>query len=467
MASLSRIKNYLLAKGLESVVPMLSSHSPSTLITAMDKLRQVGIKRMTEQHKGTPEELVMRIDAANAFFEMAKRKLPHLSRETQKKLVNNMFVNAINLGDEKRDEYFAKHGEYPPFFLLISPSMACNLRCFGCYAWKHPKSKSLSFEKMDEIITEAKEDMGIYFISITGGEPTVWEPLERLIQKHDDVFFQMYTHGMNIDDAMAKRFAEYGNIYPAISIEGSEQFTDARRGEGAYKRILEAMDNLNRHGVLFGFSITHTSVNHESVTSGDFMDTLIKHGAAFGWYFQYIPIGRDPEMSLVPSPEQRLERREVCKNLRKEKPVLVYDFWNDGDACQGCIAWGRRYVHITAQGLVEPCVFVHFAKDSVHDKSLGEILRSDAFRYMRGRQPFTTDLRAPCPQIDHPKELKTVVEKFGMVPTHEGAENIVTEHHEIICKNAEAWKKCLADYDKAKAELGENSVKPSTEAAGD
>jgi MoaA/NifB/PqqE/SkfB family radical SAM enzyme len=442
------MKNYLMAKGMEKLIPALSSHSPQTLVNMIDKLRAHGVERMKNNHQGTPEELERRVEAANGFFEMAKRKMNSLSPSTQKKLAFNAFFNAINLGDEKREEYFKKHGEYPPFFLLMSPSMACNLRCFGCYAWKYPKEKAMSKEKVSEIITEAKQDMGIYFISITGGEPTFWPPLEEVVKEHDDAFFQVYTHGQNIDEDTAKRWADYGNIYPAISIEGDEQMTDARRGKGAYKGVMKAMDNLQKHGVLFGFSLTHTRLNHEFTCSPQFIDNLIDHGAAFGWYFQYIPVGRDPQFELVPTAGQRVERRHIIHQIRKEKPILVYDFWNDGDAVDGCIAWGRKYVHITSLGYVEPCVFVHFAKDNLYDKTLGEALRSDCFRYVRSKQPFTNDLRMPCPQIDHPGILKHVVEKFGMKPSHEGADWIVNEHHDIICQNATALKAALAEDDK-------------------
>ncbi len=454
MAGLSRMKNYLLGKGMESLVPMLSQHSPEALIRLIDKLRAHGIERMKAFHKGTPAELERRIEAANGFFQMAKRKMHTLSPTTQKMLAHNAFFNAINLGDEKREEYHRKHGEYPPFFLLMSPSMACDLRCFGCYAWKYPKSKSLSREKVSEIITEAKEDMGIYFISLTGGEPTYWPHLEEIVREHDDIFFQVYTHGQRIDDAMAKRFSEYGNVYPAISLEGDEALTDARRGKGAYKRVLQAMDNLNKHGCLFGFSLTHTRVNHEFTCSDAFADILIDHGAAFGWYFQYIPVGRDPIMELVPTAGQRVERRHFVHELRKTRPILVYDFWNDGDAVDGCIAWGRKYCHITAQGYVEPCVFVHFAKDSVQEKSLGECLRSDCFRDARRRQPFTNDLRMPCPQIDHPSVLKELVETHGMKPTHTGAEAILHEHFPAVCQTADRVRQAFSEDDDVTYGLG-------------
>ncbi len=460
MVSLATMKNYLITKGMQAALPLLSDYSPKTLIRFIEMMRTRGIERMKQYHRGSEHELARRIEAANAFFEMAKRNLPRYSPATQRKLAHNIFFNAIHLGDDIREKYKAEHGEYPPFFMAISPFMGCNLRCEGCYAWKYPKEKSLSKEKTSEIIQEAKEKMGIYFVTITGGEPTSWPHLEALIQDHEDVFFHIYTHGMNIDEVMADRFAAYGNVHPSISIEGSEELTDRRRGEGAYKKITASMQRLRDRGVLFGFSITHTSKNHDVVISGDYMDEMIDLGCSYGWMFQYIPIGRDPNLELVPNAQQRLARRDAVLKHRREKPILVYDFWNDGDSCEGCIAWGRKYMHVTAQGYVEPCVFVHFATDSVHDKSLTECINSECFKEARRRQPFTTDLRMPCPQIDQPHHLKELVEKYGMIPTHEGAERIVTDHYPFVCHVAEQYKAALPDDEGAyKTEMSSEETK--------
>ncbi|MDR3211282.1 MAG: radical SAM protein [Planctomycetota bacterium] len=457
MLNVQRLANYLAAKGMSTLLPTLSKLSPDILIGIMDHLSRAGIKRMSEQHQGSPEELERRVDAARGFFDMAKRKFPSLSRATQQKLAFNLFFHAIHVGDETRRSYLALHGEVPPFFLLISPSMACDLHCSGCYAWKYPKNQSLHPDKVREILREARDEMGIYFIAITGGEPTFWPHLEEIAAEFDDMFFLVYTHGQRIDAAMAKRFADLGNIYPAISIEGDRSLTDARRGEGAYDRVMSAMANLNQNGVLFGFSLTHTRNNHDYTCSDAFFNTMVAAGAAFGWVFQYIPIGREPDFKLVPTAEQRLERRERIQAVRKDKPILVFDFWNDGDAVDGCLAWGRRYLHITARGYVEPCVFVHFAKDSIHDKSLGECVRSECFREMRSRAPFHTDLRRPCPQIDHPEILKEIVAKYGLFGTHEGAEDIIGPHYDALCAIADAYSKELSDTDAQKVAAPEST----------
>src|SRR5680860_460535 len=79
------------------------------------------------------------------------------------------------------------------------------------------------------------------------------------------------------------------------------------------------------------------------------------------------------------------------------KPILVADFWNDGAVTGGCLAGGRKYLHINNEGDVEPCVFCHFAVDNIKDTSLLNALTSDFFRGIRDLQPFGHNLLRPCP----------------------------------------------------------------------
>ena len=229
-----------------------------------------------------------------------------------------------------------------------------------------------------------------------------------------------------IDDATADRIVALGNVAPAVSIEGGRERTDARRGPGTYDRVIAAMERLRDRGALFSFSATATRENLDEIISDEFADLMIEKGALYGWYFSYMPIGRDPDLSLMPTPEQRDRlRRGVCR-IRKEKPLLVADFWNDGAATGGCLAAGRRYLHINSKGDVEPCVFCHFAVDNIKETSLIEALKSPFFQDFRRLQPFGHNLLRPCPLIDHPGVTRRLVEKHGAYPTHEGAESLVT-----------------------------------------
>jgi len=224
----SRLKRFVVGKSLETLLPALSTTNPKLLVKMMDRISGYGVERMKKNHKGTPEELERRISAARAFFEMARRKFPSLSKETRRLLATNAFFRAAFQGDEKRAAYFAKHGEYPPFFLLTSPTMACNLRCTGCYAWKYPKDAGLSRETMTKIIREAKEDMGIHFFPLSGGEPTVWPHLEPIAAENQDVFFMIYTHGQNIDAAMAEAYRGIANTGEIVIL--IRQYPQGNRG---------------------------------------------------------------------------------------------------------------------------------------------------------------------------------------------------------------------------------------------
>lgn len=448
-----RMIAYLKAKGMSYVLPALSGNS-RLLGTLIDKLREgAHAKRLENIVTEDPEKRQRSIDSMDMFFEMVKRNLPTFSPNTQRKLAFNLFFNHLTLGQEIRDKYAAKYDAPPPFLLVISPSMKCNLKCFGCYASEYDKSKELSREEVSDVIRQAKQEMGIYFITISGGEPTIWPHLFDILEEHDDVFFQIYTHGMNIDEAMAKKMAELGNVHPAISIEGGPRETNARRGEGAYEKILAAMDRLSREGVMFGFSVTHTTKNHHAIMSDEFIDELLKHGPSFGWYFQYIPTGRTPDPALIPTAKQRLERFEMIERVRTTKPILVYDFWNDGEATEGCLAWGRKYLHVTATGMVEPCVFVHMAKDNIRDKSLVDIVNSPCFAEARSMQPFSEDHRRPCCIIDNTEVLPYLCKKYNLVPTHEGGERVVTDLHEILAQKSEAYR-CELERHCAEREVG-------------
>lgn len=365
-------------------------------------------------------------DFVERLLLMGKRALTEASPACRRRGVENFFINSLLLGVERREAFKRENGFWPPYFFVISPTMRCNLKCYGCYAGNYSKLPELDEALMDRIITEA-EQAGIFFLTISGGEPFCYEPLFRLAQKHDQVYFQIYTNGFLIDEQTAEQLATVGNILPVISVEGFEAETDARRGKGAFRKICAAMDRLREHKVIFGFSCTVTRQNNELVVSDEFLNFYAEKGCFIGWYFNYVPVGRGADMDLMPTPEQRLYRRQRLNAVRRECPILLADFWNDGPLIGGCIAGGSSYFHINAHGDVEPCVFVHFAVDNIKNKSLKEVLSSEFFRAIRARQPYNKNLLRPCMIIDNPHVLQEVVRLCGAYPTHPGAEAVTTE----------------------------------------
>jgi len=208
-----------------------------------------------------------------------------------------------------------------------------------------------------------------------------------------------------------------------------------------HDRIMETYARLKKAGVLFGFSATYTRENAEEIASEEFIDSMISAGCLAGWFFQYIPTGLNPDPSLMATPEQRARLHEKVEQWRREKPIFMGDFWNDGPYVDGCMAGGERYVHIIANGDVEPCVFVHFAVDNIHGKKLTEVFQSSFFQAIREAQPYDDDnLLRPCLIIDHPHVLREIVERTHAHPTHPGAESILQEMAGDLDRYAEEMK---------------------------
>lgn len=371
-------------------------------------------------------------------------------------LIMNFFVNSALMGIPRQFELMKELGVWVPWTILIDPTSACNLSCVGCWAGRYKKSDSLEVETINRIIREAKE-MGIYFIVLSGGEPTVYPHLFEIFRDHPDVGFMMYTNGTLIDEKMANRMLEVGNVSPAISLEGFQKSTDARRGEGTYEKIMATMDRLRKRGIVFGISVTVTRQNADELFGNDdFIDHIIEKGAIYGWSFHYIPIGKDPNLEMMITPEQREMLAYKVPEIRIRKPFFLADFWNDGTFTGGCIAGGRRYFHINAKGDVEPCAFVHFAVDNIKNKSLKEVLQNPLFKSYQKRQPFGKNMMAPCPIIDHPYALRAIVAESKARPTHPGAADVLSgETAKFLDHLSANWRKrsmVLHEERKGKAE---------------
>jgi len=187
-----------------------------------------------------------------------------ISKVTREKLAENFFCDWV-MEAKKRDK-LEETSFKAPWFFVISPTVACNLHCYGCYAHEYSRTQGLSYQTLDRILREAKE-LGIRFLTISGGEPFYYKDRKTgqdildLFEEHNDVFFQVYTNGTLLDDKKIERLAKLGNVAPSISVEGFKKETDERRGKGVWEKIEEARENLHQAGILEGFSITVTREN--------------------------------------------------------------------------------------------------------------------------------------------------------------------------------------------------------------
>ncbi len=424
------------------------------------RLARMGFKQVIRMMRNNPEENLDRLlsiarnfardpghqEAIEVFSERvrgddnAMRKIKMLFKDPHiaEKVFVNFVLNSTLLTAPRRKRNTEK-GLRSPTTLQIDPTSACNLRCPGCWAGEYEQSDRIESDRFARLLEEMKE-MDMYFVVLSGGEPFLYPYLLDLVNEHDDMYFMAYTNGTRIDEAMADSLAEAGNITPAFSLEGRREATDARRGEGVFDKVMEAMDRCAERGVPFGASLTATRENVKEIYSDEFISLLDDKGVSYMWVFHYIPIGREPDLDMMITPEQRLWMVHRTDELRKTYPIAIVDFWNDGHLIDGCIAGGRVYAHVTAAGDVEPCGFVHYSLDNINDVSLKDALNSPLFMGFAERQPFSDNLLAPCPFIDNPGALREIVEESGASETHSGAgDSLQGSAAEHLDQHSETW----------------------------
>jgi MoaA/NifB/PqqE/SkfB family radical SAM enzyme len=420
---LQSIKNYSTEKIVSLLLSLATSSSNETLARMTHLMELIPRKDYYRERIRWVRQLIR---DNHPSIEFPRRILRDVHPNQRQKWITNLAVNHLLAGTNKRKAWQDREGYYPPSTVVISPTMKCNLSCYGCYAGDYGRNLELTLEEIDSVLCQMKE-MGVYFAVISGGEPFFMPEIFQIFRKHSDMAFLVFTHGGLIDEAMVEKLIEVGNVMPAFSLEGYEEQTDARRGAGHFRKVMRAMELLKGAGLSFCGSFTQTSRNTDIITDPAYVDMLLAKGVFALWLFTYVPVGREPSLELMATPEQRELLRLKVAEFRDSKPMLFVDFWNDGPIISGCIAGGRKYFHVNANGDIEPCVFCHFAVDNIRRTTLKEALRSPLFRQIREIQGSHDNLLRPCMLIDHPEVGRELFATAGAYPTHEGAAEIFTD----------------------------------------
>lgn len=297
------------------------------------------------------------------------------------------FALSAKMADAKRRRS-AKNGRHIPPFLIASITSRCNLNCAGCYARaNHACSDEepvaqLTADQWDRIFSEAS-DLGISFILLAGGEPMVRPDVIKKAAEHKDILFPIFTNGTMLSPSYAELLKKHRNLVPVISIEGGQEKTDARRGEGVYSRVTKAMDLLKESSLIFGASVTVTRENVREVCSEEFLKSLHEAGCRAVIFVEYVPAQEGSE-ELVPTDDDRAFLDGRINQIRAQSSdLLLLSFPGDENTSEGCLAAGRGFFHINSRGGAEPCPFSPYSDMNVTETSLAKALDSELFRALQ------------------------------------------------------------------------------------
>lgn len=394
--------------GLKKVLNYLDSNPDENIPKLIDWVEKIDKAGHVSSKADGVRKLIK--DKDSNWYKLVESLYTDIAEDVRKTLFENFLINSAMIGLQKEEKSREKYNCNVPWAILMDPTSACNLKCTGCWAADYGDKLSMSYETLDNIIEQGKE-LGTYMYIYSGGEPLMRKgDIIKLCEKHSDCVFLAFTNGSLIDEDFAEEMLRVKNFVPAISVEGFEEETDFRRGKGTYKAIVRAMDILKNKKLPFGISCCYTSKNTEVIGSEKYFDDMIDKGAKFAWFFTYMPVGVDAVPELMATAEQREYMYNQIRKFRKTKSIFTMDFWNDGEYVDGCIAGGRRYLHINANGDIEPCAFIHYSDSNVYDHTLVEAFQRPLFMQYKNNQPFNQNHLRPCPLLDNYGRLAEMVD---------------------------------------------------------
>ena len=229
--------------------------------------------------------------------------------------------------------------------IIIELTNRCNLSCQHCFTGRHNGRDDLPLAVLQHILAEAKLH-GFTSINFTGGDPTVYRQTQRPSSyagtetSRTSLTAAAFGEAVKLTCEAGYDFAfntngwNFSQIYPQIlpyqarlqvitfSLDGaSEAIHDRLRGQGSYRRVLQAMSLCVVHDLPFTVNMVITTHNrHELAAMAHLAHRLGSRGLRFG---HLMPSPLTTEMGFELSPWERKRVEAEIHELRGQLPFPI------------------------------------------------------------------------------------------------------------------------------------------------
>lgn len=325
-------------------------------------------------------------------------------------------IRIIMAGEKVRKINQVKYNVNIPPFCIFSVTWKCNLQCVGCCAKDYAHKEDMSLDVLRKTIEDAVQ-VGTYFFMIVGGEPLTVSGLIDMLGGIKNAIFLLFTNGTLINESKIESIKKYVNIIPVISIEGDIKLSDIRRGHGVGEKIVEAIELFKKRKIAFGFSTMATHTNLDYITTREYFEKLRKFGALFGFIIDYIPFKNTLNEDFLLTKEDFVKKRNNLELRKKDVNLMILNFPADEYHHEGCGSAGKDFVHINADGFVEPCPFSHYAVDNIKTKKYLEVLQSNFFKRLRELTKRRNNEGGLCLLFENEDLVKKIAFENGGIKT--------------------------------------------------
>lgn len=276
-----------------------------------------------------------------------------------------------------------------PVLSEVALTYRCNLSCAFCYAgcgaarlpegWT--ERRGLNDEQFCRVLEIIRRDARCPSVSFTGGEPTLYPGLVRLVghAKALGLKVNLISNGQRLDEGRVAELAAAGLDSAQLSLEGATaEMHDALVGRaGAFERVWAAVERLRAHGIRVH---TNSTINRSNLPFIEDIVALVARRRLERLTMNLIIPASSGSGSNA---RLRVSYREIGEHILRARdraealgvtliwysplPLCVFNMVAEGLGNRGCAA-ADGLLHVNPAGDVLPC------SSFSHTEGLGNLL---------------------------------------------------------------------------------------------
>lgn len=292
--------------------------------------------------------------------------------------------------------------QYIPFLLVFHITGRCNLSCAYCYANSYVK-EDVKLVDAKDVLSQAK-NLGSRHVIFTGGESLIHPNFQEIMEYAHELAFDIHltSNGTLINKKWADELKSM-DVKVTISLDGSfPEINDALRGDGTFKKALNAIKILVNHDIYTSMRMTLVKDNVSDVSN--YLELAMDNGVNRCIIERMTLMENMPGSELFePSIEDIIVAFKVMSEYQNIDGFLVGSndpLWlvfkgkeivkhlNKNYLCGGCTA-GVTAISINPNLTVTPCPRLSVNAGDLKKDSLETIWKeSVVFKNLRNRDLF-------------------------------------------------------------------------------
>lgn len=302
--------------------------------------------------------------------------------------------------DDKEIKKIYKNGFDLPLRIQWRITKLCNLNCKHCYLNnKNIDKEELSKKELIRIANKIIKNK-IFEVLITGGEPTVKEGIDRVLEiLCKKCVVTVFTNAYDKKELtkLISLFKKYKrNLRINVSLDGNKQIHDFIRGKGTFDKTIENIKDLVENGIEV---IINTVLTKQFIPYlEEYINFIKKINVKSIQFSKFYPLGEGKNFAeSMPTSEEFKKVTIKLMKISKEinKPNIIFDHTFcfllgekrlkvDHRKCSG----GFSKMIIESNGDVYPCQLLPLSKFKI-----GNILKDDIKKIWdsKNRKKFVID----------------------------------------------------------------------------